>query len=72
MSERLHSKVVSSETWNGKLKTVTLEEMDVISSQDKLNLQAERREGQMKPDQAIKNKEMSVKFMTYTLAIKNS
>lgn len=57
-------KVVSSEGWIGKQKTVTLVKTAVISSDNNMNLQAEKRKGQMKHNEAIKNKE-NVKFMTY-------
>lgn len=47
--------------------------MAVISPDDNMKLQAERRKGQMKHDEAIMNKErMSVKFIFYILIIKNS
>ena len=54
-------------------RIITFEEMAAVSPDDNIRLQAERRKGQMKRDEAIKGKErMSARFITCILIIKNN
>lgn len=56
--------VASGKRWNGKQKTTILEETAAFSPDDNMSLQAERRKGQMKHNQAIKiGERMSVQFI---------
>lgn len=57
ISKALHCEVASSEGWDGEQETIPLVQTAALPPGDNMRLQDERRKGQMKHEEAIKNRE---------------